>query len=306
MGMCPVAQRLPFRVGFMPHRARRSVVHALATALGRLTAALAIIAATATCEGANVLGPVGVDPLELQWLSDTLLLVESRVAPVIRITSGGVSLTDSRVIFSSENPEIVTISATGDSIHARRLGSADVTIRVLGSLFPEQGESWRRTLRVVLKDLQLDRSTVALTSVGDTATIRAIPLGADDRVIDVPVQWESLDTNKVAVAGGRLTARGTGVTEVLAIVAGDTARATVNVEQRLSRFVLTPEAVTLESIGEQIIIDAVGVDNTGASVPGVTPFWESGDASIARVDEVGRVTAIGLGTTMIYAFKGPV
>src|SRR5688572_3666331 len=306
MGMCPVAQRLPFRVGFMLHRARPSVVHALAAALGRLTGALAIIAATATCEGGNVLGPGGVAPLELQWLSDTLLLVESRVAPSVRITSGGVSLTDSRVIFSSENPEIVTISATGDSIHARRLGTADVTIRVLGSLFPEQGESWRRTLRVVLKDLQLDRSTVALTSVGDTATIRALPLGAGDRVIDVPVEWRSLDTNKVAVADGRLTARGTGATEVLAIVGVDTARASVTVEQLLARFLLDPEAATLGSIGEQVTITATAVDGNGAPVPGVTPFWESGDASIARVDDAGRVTAIGGGITMIYAFKGPV
>jgi hypothetical protein len=281
-------------------------VHALATAFARLFGAVAIIAASATCDGANVFGPVGVQTLQLEWLSDTLIIVESRVAPVVRITESGGVVTGARVTFSSDNPDILAVSSNGDSIHARHLGSADVTIRMLGSLFPESGESWRRTLRVVLKDLQLDRSAIDLTSVGDTATIRAIPLGAGDQVIDVPVQWQSLDTNKVAVAGGRLTARGTGVTEVLAIVAPDTARATVTVEQRLSRFVLTPEAVTLESIGEQVVINATAVDTTGAPVDGVTPFWESGDASIARVDNAGLVTAIGLGSTTIYAFKGPV
>ncbi|HJR64973.1 MAG TPA: Ig-like domain-containing protein [Gemmatimonadaceae bacterium] len=281
-------------------------MHALGTALARLTAAMATVAATATCDGANVLGPVGVEQLELEWLSDTLLFVESRVAPVVRITSSGAPVTGSRVTFASGNPEIVVVSSSGDSIHARRLGSADVTIRVLGSLFPEDGKSWRRTLRVVLKDLQLDRSVVGLTSVGDTATIHAMPLGADDRIIDVPVEWTSLDTNKVAVADGRLTARGTGATEVLAVVAADTARATVTVEQRLASFVLSPEAVTLRSIGEEVTITATAVDNSGVPVPGVTPFWESGDASVARVDDAGRVTAIGAGITMIYAFKGPV
>jgi hypothetical protein len=290
----------------MPYRARRSFVHALATALARFSAAMATVAATATCDGANVLGPVGVDHLELEWLSDTLLFVESRVAPIVRITSGGAAVSDSRVIFTSDNPEIVAVSTAGDSIHARRLGTTAMTIRVLGSLFPEDGESWRRTLRVVLKDLQLDRSLVGLTSVGDTATIHAMPLGADDQIIDVPVEWRSLDTNKVSVADGRLTARGTGATEVQAIVAGDTARATVTVEQRLSSFVLSPEAVTLRSIGEEVIITATPVDNNGAPVPGVTPFWESGDASVARVDDAGRVIAIGGGITMIYAFKGPV
>ena len=290
----------------MPYRARRSTVHALATALARVAAAVAIIMTTATCDGANVLGPVGVQRLELQWLSDTMLLVESHVAPVVRITSSGAPVTDSRVVFSSDNPEIIAVSTQGDSIHARRLGTADVTIRVLGSLFPEDGESWHRTLRVVLKDLQLDRSTIGLTSVGDTATIHAMPLGAEDRIIDVPVDWKSLDTNKVAVTDGRLTARGTGSTEVLAIVATDTARATVTVEQRLSNFVLSPEAVTLRSLGEEVTITATAVDGSGAPVAGVTPFWESGDASIARVDDAGRVTAIGGGTTMIYAFKGPV
>ena len=290
----------------MPYRARRSIVHALATALARVAAAVAVIMTTATCDGANVLGPVGVQRLELQWLSDTMLLVESHVVPVVRITSAGASVTDSRVVFSSDNPDIIAVSTQGDSIHARRLGTADVTIRVLGSLFPEQGESWRRTLRVVLKDLLLDRSTIDLTSVGDTATIHAMPLGADDRIIDVPVEWRSLDTNKVAVTNGRLTARGTGSTEVLAIVALDTARASVTVEQRLSSFVLSPEAVTLRSIGEEVIIAATAVDGSGAPVAGVTPFWESGDASIARVDDAGRVTAIGGGVTMIYAFKGPI
>ena len=290
----------------MPCRARWSIVHALATALARVAGAIAITMTTATCDGANILGPVGVQRLELEWLSDTMLLVESHVAPVVRITSAGASVADSRVVFSSDNPDIIAVSTTGDSIHARRLGTADVTIRVLGSLFPEDGESWRRTLRVVLKDLRLDRSTIDLTSVGDTATIHAMPLGAEDRIIDVPVEWKSLDTNKVAVANGRLTARGTGSTEVLAIVALDTARASVTVEQRLASFVLSPEAVTLRSIGEEVTITATAVDASGAPVAGVTPFWESGDASIARVDDAGRVTAIGGGTTMIYAFKGPV
>ena len=281
-------------------------MHALATAPARLATAVALIAATATCDGANVLGPVGVDELELEWVSDTLLVVESRVAPVIRITSGGVPVSESRAILSSANPEILAISAAGDSIHARRLGTTEVTVRVLGSLFPEEGESWQRTLRVVLKDLQLDRSLVGLTSVGDTATIHAVPLGAGDQIIDVPVEWRSLDTNKVAVSDGRLTARGTGATEVLAIVATDTARATVTVEQRLAAFVLSPEAVTLRGIGEEVTITATAVDANGAPVSGVTPFWESGDASVARVDDAGRVTAIGGGITMIYAFKGPV
>jgi hypothetical protein len=275
-------------------------------ALVRLSAALSIVAATATCDGANVLGPVGVERLELEWLSDTLLFIESKVVPVVRITSDGAPVSDSRVVFTSDNPDIVAVSTAGDSIHARRLGATEMTIRVLGSLFPEQGASWSRTLRVVLKDLRLDRSVVGLTSVGDTATILAMPLGAEDRIIDVPVEWRSLDTNKVAVADGRLTARGTGATEVLAIVAADTARAAVTVEQRLSSFLLSPEAVTLRSLGEEVTITATAVDNSGALVPGVTPFWESGDASVARVDDAGRVTAIGAGITMVYAFKGPV
>jgi Bacterial Ig-like domain (group 2) len=282
----------------MPSPTRRLAAHALSTA--------AIIAVGATCDGANVLGRVGVEPLELQWLSDTLLFVEGRVAPVVRITQNGDEVTGSRVILSSDNPDIIAVTPSGDSIHARRLGSTDVTIRLRGSLFPEEGASWRRTLRVGLKDLQLDRSAVDLTTVGDTATIRAIPLGAGDVVVDVPVEWRSVDTNKVVVASGRLTARGTGATEVLAIVGIDTARAAVTVEQRVTRFVLTPSAATLQGLGAQVLISATAVDANGTPVEGVTPFWESGDASIARVDNAGVVTSVGFGTTTIYAFKGPV
>ena len=290
----------------MPPRVGPNVVHALGAAFARVAVAVTTIVVTATCDGANVLGPVGVEPLELEWLSDTLLLVEGRVQPVVRVLKGGAVISGGRVIYSTSNPDIVAVSSGGDSLHARRLGAAEVTIRMLGSLFPEEGEAWRRSVRVVLKDLQLDRSTVDLTSVGDTATIRAIPLGAEDRVIDVPVQWHSEDTNKVAVTDGRITARGTGTTNVIAVVGTDTARATVTVEQRLARFILTPEAVTLTSFGDQVTITAIAVDNIGAPVEGVTPFWETGDASIARVDETGVVTAVGAGTTTIYAFKGPV
>ena len=267
---------------------------------------LSLIAGLVTCDGTNVLGPVGVESLELQWLSDTLLIVESHVVPVIRITRNGSPVDAPRLSYITDNPEVADISPSGDSIYARRIGAAVVTVRMIGSLFPEGGESWERPVRVVLKELQLDRAAIALTSVGDTATVRAIPLGAGDQIIDVVVDWQSLDSNKVAVAGGRLTARGTGTTDVLAIVGFDTARASVTVEQRLARFVLTPEAVTLSSLGEQVVINAVAVDNSGAPVPGVTPFWESADASIARVDDTGRITAIGSGITTIYAFKGPI
>ncbi|MDQ4079912.1 MAG: Ig-like domain-containing protein, partial [Gemmatimonadota bacterium] len=281
-------------------------MHAFANVIARATVGLSLIAGLVTCDGANVLGPVGVESLELEWLSDTLLIVESRVVPVIRITKHGSPVEAPRLIYTTDNPEVAEVSSNGDSIYARRIGTAVMTVRMTGSLFPESGQAWQRPVRVVLKELRLDRVAIALTSVGDTATLHAIPLGAGDQIIDVVVEWQSLDSNKVSVVGGRLTARGTGSTDVLAIVGLDTARATVTIEQRLSRFVLSPEAVTLVSLGEQVVINAVGVDNSGAPVPGVTPFWESGDASIARVDETGRVTAIGSGTTTVYAFKGPV
>lgn len=275
-------------------------------ALRRLTSATLLVAATATCDGANVLGPVGANAVEFEWLSDTLLFVEGRAAPVIRVVKDGVALEAPRLLLISGNPDIVATTAGGDSLHARRLGSTDVTVRLLGSLLPEAGVTWTRSVHVILKEFGLDRSLVAFTSVGDTATLRAISLGADDRPVDVVVEWRSLDTNRVTVSGGRVTARGTGATDVLAIAGRDTARATVTVEQRLAQFVLTPEVLTLSTIGESGTINAAAVDNSGAEVPGVTPFWESGNASIVRVDATGRVTAIGSGSTTIYAFKGPV
>jgi hypothetical protein len=68
---------------------------------------------------------------------------------------------------------------------------------------------------------------------------------------------------------------------------------------------VNPASVELQAGGSGTLV-ATGYDHTGASVPGVSVTWRSGNESVATVTGGGRVTAVGVGTTMITAATGAV
>lgn len=266
----------------------------------------AIVAASGiTCDGANVLGPVGPSDLQLVWLSDSLLPIGSVVQPTLRVERNGEPVADPRLVLRSADPRIIVVNGA-DSLSATGLGDVAVSIEMRSSLLPDDGARWTRTLRVVLQDLVLDRASVSLGSVGDTATLRARPLGAGGVEYDVPVSWLSRDTTCVVVDAGRILSRRQCSTEVIAFAGNDTARAQVRVEQRLARFALTPQALILRAVNDTGRVTAEALDAADRPISDIVPFWDSENRFIADVDETGFVTARGPGVTYVSASKGPV
>jgi hypothetical protein len=57
--------------------------------------------------------------------------------------------------------------------------------------------------------------------------------------------------------------------------------------------------VALEALGDQVTLGAVARDESGDPVEGVALRWTSLNPSIVRVDSMGNVTSVAVGTTMV-------
>lgn len=69
----------------------------------------------------------------------------------------------------------------------------------------------------------------------------------------------------------------------------------------VSRLVLTPEAVSLTALGAQSTLSAATYDANGQIVTGQTINFTSSNPMVVTVDNLGRLTAKGVGTALIVA-----
>src|SRR5574338_1490163 len=84
----------------------------------------------------------------------------------------------------------------------------------------------------------------------------------------------------------------------LALVLG--ALAALTSCSRPEYFEMRPSSVTFERKGQSMTLRAVAMDRRGVEHAGVKPAqWVSDDPRIAEVDENGKVTGVGPGTTRV-------
>ncbi len=122
----------------------------------------------------------------------------------------------------------------------------------------------------------------------------------------VAIDWISSDLfvallNTVGVA----RATGNGTATITARVRGVSGTATVAVEQQVAVVAVSPDSSVLV-VGETLPLEAAIADANGHEVQGARVAWESGDTAVAKVDESGRVTAAGVGRTLITAVSDEV
>lgn len=69
---------------------------------------------------------------------------------------------------------------------------------------------------------------------------------------------------------------------------------------------VSPSQLVFERIGDTAQLTASGEDASGHAIAGdeIAATWSSVDASVARVDSTGLVTAIGNGSTAVMAAWG--
>ena len=119
------------------------------------------------------------------------------------------------------------------------------------------------------------------------------------------VIWASDDASIASVSGsGLVTAVGNGSVSITATSGSVSGGAVVTVEQVVAVIEVTPASETLSAIGDTIRLAAQAFDGRGHAVAAVALGWQSSDTSVATVDSVGLVTAVGNGDANVAVTAG--
>lgn len=153
------------------------------------------------------------------------------------------------------------------------------------------------TLSLNPKSLTLEKGKTGTISVGGQYSAEA------------SISWSTEDESVAGVSGGTVTANGEGSTTIkaTATISGESltleCKVTVNAsqpeqteptdEEKLAALSLNKKTLSLTQGGTDTLV----ISGDDASL--VSKTWTSGDPKIASVDDTGKVTAVGAGTTDI-------
>ena len=154
--------------------------------------------------------------------------------------------------------------------------------------------------QIAVTSISLNKSEITLP-VGKSETLTATV--APENATNKNVTWTSSNTAVATVENGVVTAVGKGTATITASSASDPAvtdTCEVTVTNPVTGITLTPGKLAL-TVGEKQTLTAT-VEPAGADDS--TVVWTSGDAKVATVDQNGKVTAVGAGTTTITATAG--
>jgi len=185
-------------------------------------------------------------------------------------------------IATVENGKVVAVKKGKTTITATANGkSATCSLEVLSSI----------------AEISLNKTTLSLI-VGDSEILQAI-ITPEDATLREGVKWETSD-DKIATVdnNGKVVAVKEGEATITVSVEGKKAECKVSVDYiHVSSITLNKTEETLY-IGETLSITAT---LNPSNVTYNTITWESSNENVAKVDQSGRVSAIGKGTTTITA-----
>ena len=262
--------------------------------------------ASATCDASSVLGPAKVEDITLRFIGDSSLIVGGSLAPRVDVLVGGTAMTAPRLRYLSSDSTVVAVSAQGDSLVARRIGSAVITAILEGSMLPKHPPSVTQRIHVIVGGLSADRPQLTLTSLGDTATLGVTAVDVNGFPVEgLSVVWRSSDTTIATInARGRVTARGIGFASLFGIVGIDTVVTALKVEQQIARFTFNPSPVRLDALGAAAVILVAPLDRNDSLVTGKQLEWTIDDPTIASLDQSGGVVARRNGSTWARVSDG--
>jgi surface protein len=116
-------------------------------------------------------------------------------------------------------------------------------------------------------------------------------LACGDKASEETTETETADTGSTETTD---TGVDTGTESTDSADTGDT-----EVAPEPASIEVTPTAVNLSFIGDNVDLDALVYDESGTVMEDVPLTWASNDESIVTISETGVVTAVGLGTTEV-------
>jgi uncharacterized protein YjdB len=200
--------------------------------------------------------------------------------------------TDKTVTWTSSEPEIATVDETG-KVTAVKIGKATITAKA-----GEKTTECKVTVLIPVSSVELDKTTLELKP-SETATLVATV--KPDDATDKTVTWTSSDPEIATVDEvGKVTAIKLGVATITAKAGEKTAECKVTVCIPVTSVELNKTTLSLWVGDVETLIARVKPDNATDK----TVTWTSSDPGIATVDEIGKVTAVKVGTATITAKAG--
>ena len=121
----------------------------------------------------------------------------------------------------------------------------------------------------------------------------------------VTFTWSSSDESVATVdANGLVTAVGNGGVEITAEAGTVDGSTMATVRQRIAEIRVSPVPDPLRALGDTVRLAAQALDANTHLITDVDFTWSSGNESVAAVDRVGLVTAVGNGRAEIAAAAG--
>ena len=156
------------------------------------------------------------------------------------------------------------------------------------------------TGKVSLVGISLNKTSVTLNKgATDNLTVSYNPTNTTD---SKTVTWSSGNTSVAKVdQNGKITAVNKGTTTITAKVGSKTASCNVTVKVPLTGISLNKTTLALtRGVTETLTVNYNPSDTTDSK----TVTWSSGNTSVAKVDQNGKITAVDVGTTNILAKVG--
>ena len=293
----------------------RGVVTAAGAGTTQITVSSGYATATATVSVEQA-----ADSIEITPPSITLAQVgETGQFTAVVLDSNDRIIPGAAVVWSSSNPEIATVDASGlvtavspgDALVTASSGGVSTSRPVYVEVAPEPA-------RIVL-----NISEATLAAVGQSLQLDAQVY--DDNNAAIPgaaVMWSSSRPDVATVdAGGLVIAVSNGTTQVTASSGDASANALIHVviegteppeppppppPPSASRIEINPSSATLTKVGQTVRLEAVVYDAEGTEIHGASVTWSSSRPEVATVNANGLVTAMSNGTARILAESGTI
>ncbi len=269
------------------------IVNALAAGNARIAASAFGKSATASVTvTAKAVASIIVAPATVTMRVGATATLQPRT-----LDADGSVLTGRTITWSSSNPAVATVSATG-SVVGVAAGAATVTAT-------SEGRSGQAAVTVTLPPVQ----TVAVTPAADTVGIgtekqhTAVLRDAAGTILTGrAISWNSANVTIATVSStGVVTGQAPGTTTISATSEGRIGTASVLVLARLAGAVTLTPATSTIIVGTTQTLAVQITDTLGNLLTGRPVTYTSSSPTIATVSGGGVVTALSAGTTRITA-----
>ena len=272
--------------------------------------AVGSVTITATIDGqagtaAVTVAPQPVASVSVSPSADTIVVGRRVTFRATPLDARNLPLAGRTIVWTSDDPAVATVSSSGEVV-GLAVGSARIRATVEGH-FAEG--------TIVVQPVPVATVTVAPSnptmSVGQTLGMTAIMRDAAGNVLTRDVTWESANPSVMTINRntGVVTAVASGNASITASVIGDPASGSTTITVsavQVARVDVAPTTVTLNA-GQTSQFTATAYDaNTPPNVLVRAVVWRTNNSAVATVSSSGLVTAVGSGSTTIFATAGGV